>query len=298
MAPSRPAYGGQALLEGVMIRGMHVVTMAVRNPRGEIVTKVDPIVSGWSRALRKIPLVRGVLVLGEMLVIGTRAMMFSASVATEGEEPEEEKEVPAYALWITLAISLTIGIGIFFLLPIVIAAFLTRFIESSFLVNLIEGLLGIAMFVGYLALINRMPEIRRVFAYHGAEHMTIHAYEHNLPLEPQHIRQFSPAHPRCGTAFLLVVLVVSVLLFALVGNPPFILRVLSRVVLLPVIAGIAYEIIRWSGKNESNPLVQILIAPNLWLQALTTRQPDDSQIEVAVAAVNLAIEEDAKYEMA
>ncbi len=294
MAPSRPAYGGQALLEGVMIRGLHVVTMAARNPKGEIVTRVDPIVSGWSRKLRKVPFIRGVLVLGEMLVIGTRAMMWSASIASQDEE--EGTELPPAALWGTLAISLTLGIGLFFLVPTALAGLLHAFFESSLLVNFLEGLLRMAIFVGYLALINMMPEIRRVFMYHGAEHMTIHAYERSLTLAPENIRRFSPAHPRCGTAFLLVVLVISIVLFALVGNPPFIWRILSRLLLLPVIAGLAYEVIRLSGKHEDNALVQAVLAPNLWLQKLTTRQPDDSQIEVAVTAVNAAIEADAKYE--
>lgn len=278
-----------------MIRGAHVVTMAARRPNGEIVRRVDPLVAGWSRTMRRVAFLRGVLVLWEMLVIGTKALLWSASVAAEDEEGVSE--MPAGALWGTLAVSLTFGIGFFFVVPILLSkAIETWFISSALLGNIAEGLIRLGLFLGYLRLINLMPDIRRVFAYHGAEHMTVHANEHQQPLTVEAVRQFNTAHPRCGTAFLLVVLVISIFAFALLGDPPLMLRILSRILLVPVIAGISYEIIRWSGRNAESPVVRMITSPSLALQKLTTRQPDDDQIEVAIAAMDEAIAADARIE--
>mgnify|MGYP001211159301 CR=1 FL=1 len=292
MTPNRPVYGGQALIAGVMIRGAHAVTMAVRRPSGEIILRTDLLTSPVSRALRRVPLMRGVLVLGEMLVIGTRALLYSASVAAEDEEGGSE--LPAGAIWGTLAASLTLAVGLFFILPILLTRLVDPYLDSALWSNVTEGLVRLVVFLAYLSAINLMADIRRVFAYHGAEHMTVHAYEHDQPMTVEAVRQFSTAHPRCGTAFLLVVLVVAIAVFALLGDPPLAWRILSRILLLPVIAAISYEFIRWSGKHAEHPLVRLVVAPSLALQTLTTRPPDDSQIEVAIRAMEGALEADAR----
>ncbi|MBI4329540.1 MAG: DUF1385 domain-containing protein [Chloroflexi bacterium] len=274
-----------------MIRGVTCVSIAVRRPNGEIAVWRDPLRWGWATRLRRVPFLRGVIVLAEMLVVGTRALMFSAEAAVEKDSGEKE-ELPAVALWGTLAFSLLFAVGLFFVLPVLVTGLFDRAIDDPFLSNVVEGVVRLAIFLGYIAAVSLLPDIRRVFAYHGAEHMTVHAYEHAEPLETEKIRRYPTAHPRCGTAFLLVVFVVAVLLHVLLGTPPLLERVLSRVALLPVIAGVSYEIIRWSGAHAGNPLVRLVILPNLALQALTTRQPDDRQIEVAVKAMEGAIEGD------
>ena len=295
MEVNKPIYGGQALIEGVMIRGVNVVTMAVRHPTGEIVHRVDSLaITSKSRA-RQIPFVRGVLVLWEMLTIGTKALLWSASVASEDEEGEPE--ISGLALWSTMALSLVFGISLFFVGPILLTKVLDMVFHSSPLFsNIIEGIVRLVVFVAYLWLINRVAEIRRVFAYHGAEHMTVHAYENDQPLRVDTIRHFNKAHPRCGTAFLLVVMVVSIIAFALLGDPPLYWRIASRILLIPVITGISYEIIRWSGRNASSSWVQFVTRPSLALQSLTTQWPDDQQIEVAIVAMQRAIAEDGKAE--
>jgi uncharacterized protein YqhQ len=179
------------------------------------------------------------------------------------------------------------GIGVFFVTPLAVVGVVEQFVGSahSLWSNLLEGLIRLALLVGYVALIGLMPDVKRVYAYHGAEHMTIHAWEHNDPLDPQHVAQYPPAHPRCGTAFLLEVVAISVVLFALLGTPDLWLRVLSRVLLIPVIAGIAYELLRLGGKYPNSALMKAIVAPGLLLQALTTRYPDESQMEVAIASM-------------
>jgi uncharacterized protein YqhQ len=290
------AYGGQALIEGVMIRGVTCVSVAVRRPNGEVLTTAEPVGWPWARKLRRIPLVRGVIVLAEMLVIGTRALVFSANVAVEEEEGKQGDDkkpssLSSVAVGGSLLFSLTLAIGIFFALPVLA----TRFIDaalgepSSLVSNLVEGLVRLALFVSYIGLIGLMPDIRRVFAYHGAEHMAVHAHEHRDPLTVQEIRKYPTAHPRCGTAFILVVLVIAIIAHIFWTPPVLWERVVSRIALLPVIAGISYEVIRWSGRHAENPLVRLIIAPNLLLQSLTTRQPDDKQIEVAIHALEGAI---------
>ena len=313
-SPQTPnTYGGQALIEGVMIRGQTCVSIAVRRPNGEILVETQPIGWRWARTIRRIPFVRGVIVLSEMLVVGTRALIFSANVAAEEEAPhpdplpegegkDTEKEgteskgpggLSSWAVAGSVGVSLLLAIAIFFATPV----FATRLVDSWFETsnlwsNIIEGVIRLLMFVAYIALIGLMPDIRRVFAYHGAEHMTIHAREHGQPLDTASIRQFGTAHPRCGTAFILVVLVVAIIVHVFWTPPGLIDRVISRVVVLPLIAGLSYEIIRFSGFHVNNILVKAIIWPNLLLQALTTRQPDDDQIEVAVRALEGALEAD------
>ena len=297
--PATPStYGGQALIEGVMIRGQTNVSIAVRRPSGEILVETQPIGWRWARTIRRIPFVRGMIVLSEMLVVGTRALIFSANVATE-EEGSDETEgkgpggLSSLAVGGSVAVSLLLAIAIFFATPVFATRLLDSFLGTSNLwSNVIEGTIRLLMFVGYITLIGLMPDIRRVFAYHGAEHMTIHAREHGQPLDVPSIRQFGTAHPRCGTAFILVVMVVAIIVHVFWTPPGLVDRVLSRIVVLPLIAGLSYEIIRFSGFHADNFLVKAIIWPNLLLQALTTRQPDDDQIEVAISALNGAVEAD------
>ncbi len=281
-----------------MIRGLTNVSIAVRRPSGEILVETQPIGWRWARTIRRIPFVRGVIVLSEMLVVGTRALIFSANVATE-EEGSDETEgkgpggLSSLAVGGSVAVSLLLAIAIFFATPVFATRLLDSFLDTSNLwSNVIEGTIRLLMFVGYIALIGLMPDIRRVFAYHGAEHMTIHAREHGQPLDVPSIRQFGTAHPRCGTAFILVVMVVAIIVHVFWTPPELVDRVLSRIVVLPLIAGLSYEIIRFSGFHADNFLVKAIIWPNLLLQALTTRQPDDDQIEVAISALNGAVEAD------
>ena len=300
--PNASAYGGQAVIEGVMIRGLHVYSVAARHPDGTIRTILRPVPTWAVNRWRKIPFVRGTLVLAESLSIGMKALTYSAQVAA-GED-EEEKPIPAWSIALTIAISMTLGIGLFFVLPLFITHggidnFLDGFISRdsgafSILSNIGEGILRLLIFFAYLGLIGLMPSIRRVFAYHAAEHMSVHAHEAKLPLDNEHVRMFPAAHPRCGTAFLLTVMIVSIIVFVFLGTPDLPWRIASRIVLIPVIAGISYEVIRFNAKHSGNALVRLGTLPSLLLQNLTTRKPDDDQIEVAIAAMTAAIEGDEK----
>ena len=282
-----------------MIRGQTCVSVAVRRPNGEILVTTDPLRWAWAQRLRRIPLLRGFIVLAEMLAIGTRALMFSARIATEedGEDDEPtEKEEPtalgSIAIGGTLIVSMAFAIGIFFALPVLAVHLVDPYLDSAVLSNILEGVIRLAMFVAYIGAIGFMPDIRRVYSYHGAEHMAVHAREAGQPLTIEAVRRFSTAHPRCGTAFILVVMVVAIAAHAALGTPPLLERILSRIVLLPIIAGVSYEIIRWSGFHASNPIVRAIIAPNLLLQAITTKPPQDDQIEVAIRALEGAVEAD------
>lgn len=288
-------YGGQAVIEGVMIRGKHVYSIAARHPDGSIRTVLRPVPDWSTSRWRRIPFVRGTLVLGESLVIGMRALTYSAQVAA-GEE-EDEQPIPAWTLALTIAVSLALGIGLFFVTPLLITAgVVDRVTDSSILSNLAEGVLRLLIFFAYLLLVGLMPSIRRVFAYHAAEHMSVHAHEASLPLDNEHVRMFPAAHPRCGTAFLLTVMIVSILVFAVLGTPDLPLRIASRIVLIPLIAGIAYEVIRYNSRHVDNWLVRMGTVPSLLLQKLTTRKPDDAQIDVAIKAMTMAIDGDGAVE--
>jgi uncharacterized protein YqhQ len=276
-------YGGQAVLEGVMMRGSRGMAVAIRGPEGRIVVHEEPITSPlyngiWSR----IPFVRGLGMLWDSLGLGMRALNFSASVAV-GEEVEFKGSVAGA----TFIISFAIAIGLFFLLPAAVADGLHRLIGllSPLAGNLIEGFIRLMLVIGYIWAIGRIPEIQRVFAYHGAEHKTINAYEDGAPLTPESVARYPLAHPRCGTGFLLVVVVVSVILFSLLGRPPIFIRLLSRVVLIPVIAGVAYEYIRLLARYIRNPLARLLVMPQLALQRLTTREPSPDMLEVSITAL-------------
>jgi uncharacterized protein YqhQ len=277
-------YGGQAVLEGVMMRGSRAMAVAVRDPEGKIVTHVEPVNQTlYNGPISKLPFVRGLTMLWDALGLGLRSLMFSADVAM-GEEEEVSFSGPV--AWGTMIISFAFGIGLFFVLPLLIVGFVDRFIESSLLSNMLEGLIRLLLFVGYVWLIGRMPDIKRVFAYHGAEHKTINAYEAGAELTPPSVQSFTTLHPRCGTAFLLSVVVISILLFSLLGRPVLWLRILSRVLLIPVVAGIAYEYIRFSARHLDKALMRAIAAPNLAMQRLTTREPDGDMVEVALTAFN------------
>jgi len=281
-------YGGQAVLEGVMIRGQKNMAVAVRREDGTIALQTVPLSSFFIGSLRKIPLFRGIITLAETLTLGMRALSYSANVGMEAEDEELSKGSMA----MMLAISMSIAIGLFFVVPVLASRALEDVLGSDLASNVAEGVIRLALFFGYILLIGRMDDIKRVFMYHGAEHMTVHAQERGDPLELDYIRKYSTAHPRCGTAFLLVVMVVSIVAFVFVGRDPFWWLLLSRIVLVPLIAAISYEVIRWSGKYSGNPLVRLITGPSLALQALTTKEPDDDQIEIAIAAMNGALDAD------
>ena len=281
-------YGGQALIEGVMMRGPHDVGMAVWTPDGKLDTSHKPVPSLYTGRLRKLPLFRGILVLLETLILGTQALMFSAEKAATGEDGEE---MPKSALVLAVVLSLGFGVLLFFVVPLLISRSLDAFIMSDLLSNLVEGVVRMVIFVLYVILIALMPDVKRVFAYHGAEHRVINAYEAGIPLTPEAVRDYSTSHSRCGTSFLFVVLVVSILVLALLGRPPIWLSVVSRLVLLPLIAAMSYEFIKWSADRQGNPLVHAMTVPGLLLQRLVTRPPDDSQVAAAIAALKEVLEE-------
>ncbi len=283
-------YGGQALIEGVMMRGQNDIGMSVRRPDGVLETTRKQVPPFYSGRLRKLPLFRGILVLLESLILGTQALLYSAEKAGTGEDGEE---MPKGLLLLTVAASLAFSVLLFFVAPLLISRSLDALIASDFVSNLLEGVVRMLIFVAYVGLIGLMPDIRRVFAYHGAEHRVINAFESGVPLTPAAVRQYSTSHARCGTSFIFVVLVVSIIVLSLLGRPVLWLSILTRIVLLPLIAAVSYEFIKWSADRQTNPVVRALTSPGLQLQKLVTRQHDDSQIEAAIAALKAVLEEPA-----
>jgi uncharacterized protein YqhQ len=280
MESKLPSYGGQAVIEGVMMRGSASVAIAMRAPTNEIVIHTEPLSAIYRSAITKIPFLRGLIGLWDALGLGMRALTISANAQT-GED--EKLEGPQ--LYLTLAFSLTVAIGLFFLAPAALGQWSEHlFGWNAWMGNLMEGLVRLALLVAYIWAVGLMPEIKRVFAYHGAEHKTINAFEAGVELTPQNVSQFSLEHPRCGTAFLLTLVLFSIILFSLLGPLPMAWRLLSRVLLLPVLAGVAFEYIRWTARHLDAPLVRMLIKPNLALQHLTTREPSLEMLEVAIAA--------------
>jgi len=280
-------YGGQAVIEGVMMRGKRTMTVAVRAPDGDIIIHNEPLdpriyQSHWS----KIPFLRGLVLLWDALVLGVRALLFSANVALE----EEEVELKGPGAWLTIGVGLILAVVIFFLLPVAIVSLVDRYIHSALVSNLAEGLVRLGLVIAYIAAIGFWPDIRRVFAYHGAEHKAINAYEAGEPLEIERVRPYSTAHPRCGTGFILWVVVISIIVFAFLGRPPLLLRFLSRTLLIPVIVMLSYETLKFSSAHRDNPLMRLLLWPALSLQSLTTRQPDDRMLEVALVALRKLLE--------
>jgi uncharacterized protein YqhQ len=288
----RYTYGGQALIEGVLMRGRDAIAVAFRHPDGRILWDTERLDSGvhgsrWAR----LPLVRGLVVLYETLVVGTRWLVRSAGIQAE----DEGVELGRGSIVLMLAITLAAGIGIFFLLPLFIASVTTAGVQDdvrSVAQHLVEGLVKVAIFLAYLALIGQAPDIKRVFQYHGAEHMTIHALEAGDPLTPEAIRRYPTAHPRCGTEFLVVVIALSIVAFGLVGRQDPIVMIASRVLLIPVIAAVGYEILRWGARHRGNAIVRTVMWPGILVQKITTRQPTDAMIEVAIVSMEQALEAD------
>src|ERR671928_2160573 len=296
--------GGQAVLEGVMMRGVSTWAVAVRKPapdqvadgrvmprgevpRGEIEVVSEPLVS-WVRRHRllRLPIVRGVVALAESLKIGFKALGISASAQADGHD----EEIGRGAWAGTVAFSVLFAIGLFFLVPVGVASLLKPELKPALVFVLVEKLIRIAIFIGYLWLISRMKELQRVFEYHGAEHKTISCYEAGLPLTPENARRFSRLHPRCGTSFLLIVMIVAIFVFAPIGLPAWYLLVLTRIVGVPLIAGISFELIKFAGKNRSRRWVRAVMWPGMQLQRLTTREPDFDQLAVAIAAMDAVLE--------
>ena|SRR5579859_1266398 len=273
-------YGGQAVIEGVMMRGTRSMAVAVRAPDERIVVQTRALGRLYQGRVSRTPFLRGLLGIWDALGLGWQSLSYSANVAI-GHEAQFEGPIA----WGTMAVSLTFGLGLFLLAPAGLAQLGEHWLRLGALwSNLIEGGLRLAMVVGYLWLIGLMPDVKRLFGYHGAEHKTIHAFEAGAELTPRSVARFPLEHPRCGTAFLLTVVVFSIVLFALLGPLPLWERLGSRVLLIPLVAGVAFEYIRLTARHLDNPLVRLLIAPNLALQRLTTREPDEHMLEVAIAA--------------
>ncbi len=280
------AYGGQALMEGVLMRGRDAIAVALRHPDGRIVTATERLDSGLhAHPAAKWPFVRGLVVLYETLVIGTRWLIRSANVQAEEDGVELGKGSVALMLLITLAA----GIGIFFLLPLLIASVSTANVENGFVQHLVEGLVRVAIFLGYLWIIGRTPDVHRVFQYHGAEHMTIHALEAGDPLTVDEVRKYPTAHQRCGTEFLVIVIILSILAFSLVGRQTPLVMVASRILLIPVLAGIGYELLKFGARHRANPIVKVILYPGILVQLITTKRPEDDMIEVAITSMQEAL---------
>jgi len=278
-------YGGQAVIEGVMMRGRKRMAVAVRAPSGEIVVHEEPLTAAiYTKSWGQWPFVRGLGLLWDALGLGMRALLWSADVSLQ-EEGEEEVKFSGPVAWTTVAASLAIAVVVFFLLPTMAAKWVSPLGAGGLLISVVEGVIRLGLFLLYLWGIGFMPDIRRVFAYHGAEHKTINAYEAGEPLIPATAARYSTAHTRCGTGFLLSVMVIAIVVFAPFHFDNLILRLASRILLIPVVAGIAYEFMRFTAARADRAWIRALIAPGLWLQKLTTREPDEAMLECAIAAL-------------
>lgn len=271
-------YGGQAVIEGVMMRGQKAFAVAMRAPDGSIAIHTEKLANVYRSGITKIPFLRGSILLWDALGLGMRALTLSANTQT-GED--EKLEGPA--LYLTLGLSLTLGIGLFFLLPAGIGGLAEHYLGwAPWLNNLTEGVLRLLFFIGYIWAISFMPDVKRLFMYHGAEHKTINAFEAGAELTPEVVAKYPIEHARCGTAFLLTLILLSILVFTLLGPMPILWRLVTRILFIPILAGVAIEYIRWTAKHLDNPFVQLLIKPNMAMQHLTTRTPDLSMLEVAI----------------
>lgn len=287
-------YGGQAVIEGVMILGRNSVVTSVRRPGGELAIDVKPNSSLWSSRLRQIPFVRGMAVLIGTMVVGIKSLLYSANIAVE----EEAEEIPKKAIWGMIASAVILVVALFFLAPLFLTNLVNQYMPNTVVFHIVEGLVRLAIFLIYLKLISLMPDIKRVFTYHGAEHKTVNAYDAGAPLEVETIKKYGTAHVRCGTNLLFTVFVIAIIVFSFLGRDILWLMIVSRIVFIPVIMGLSYEFIRFGAKHTNNWAMKILMKPGLWLQSMTTGEPDDKQIEVAVAAMNKAVEIDQAEESA
>ena len=310
--PVRQNYiGGQAVIEGVMMRGKKMYAMAVRTPDGTLAVEKKDIDDVFSRyKIFKYPIFRGIASFIQSLIIGTKIIMRSTQLAGLEEETEENAEPSKFEkalqkifgdkltdvlIYISVAISLVFSIGLFFVLPVFIGSLLRPVLPGTWALGIAEGLIRIGIFLLYLFLVSRMKEIKRVFQYHGAEHKTINCFEHGEELTVENVKKYTRLHKRCGTSFLLIVMIISMVVFFFIRTDTIWLRLVSRILLVPFVAGISYEVIRWAGKSDS-PVVKIVSAPGLCLQKITTAEPDGSQIEAAIAAMKGVLEEEAEDE--
>jgi uncharacterized protein YqhQ len=278
-----PAYGGQALIEGVLMRGKNYLAASFRKPDGTIETITEKLSGIYLSPIRKIPFLRGMLLLWDSLVLGTRYLTLSANL----QAAEEDEKIEGTSLVLTLLLSMILFILIFFLVPSAIGQGFENWLKiSSWWSNVLEGIIRLLFVVGYMWLVGKMDDIERVFGYHGAEHKTINTFEDGRPLTVESVQESSLVHPRCGTSFLLTLVIISVLVFAFVGPQSVLIRLLSRIVLLPIIIGIAYEYIRFASNHLDSKFIQWLMVPNLALQGLTTRPPSDGMVEIALSAFN------------
>jgi uncharacterized protein YqhQ len=287
--------GGQAVLEGVMMRGVSVWAVACRTPEGRITVTSEPIVS-WAKRSRvlRLPVIRGVVALAESLRIGFKALAISANAQLA--DGDEEEEIGGFTWGLTIALSLVLAIGLFFVVPVGATSLIKDWLGSAVLFWLVEGLLRTAIFIGYLAAISRLPDLRRVFQYHGAEHKTISTFEAGDELVPARAKTYSRLHPRCGTSFLLIVMVLAIFVFAPIGLPAWYWLVASRILGIPLIAGLSYEVIKWAGKHRNKRWVRAVMWPGLMLQNLTTREPDEDQLEVAIRSLEAVLAVEDPYE--
>ncbi len=261
--------------------GQKTSATAVRRPNGEIVVKNKQRPRIYTGRLRQTPFTRGIIVLIESLILGINSLFYSANIALE----EEGEDVSGASTWVILGLSFAMAISLFFIAPLFLTKLLDSYIQSSILFHFVEGVIRLFIFLAYIKLISLLPDIKRTFSYHGAEHKTINAYEDGVNLEAKAIQKYGTAHTRCGTAFLMTVLIIAIIVFSLVGRQAVWLMVLSRVLLIPVIATLGYEATQFGARHMNNILVRAIMTPGLWLQSLTTREPDESQIEVAVTAL-------------
>ena len=310
--PVRQNYiGGQAVIEGVMMRGKKMYAMAVRTPDGTLAVEKKDIDDVFSRyKIFKYPIFRGIASFIQSLIIGTKIIMRSTQLAGLEEETDENKEPSKFEkalqkmfgdkltdvlIYISVAVSLVFSIGLFFVLPVFIGSLLRPILPGTWALGIAEGLIRIAIFLLYLFLVSRMKEIKRVFQYHGAEHKTINCFEHGEELTVENVKKYTRLHKRCGTSFLLIVMIISMVVFFFIRTDTIWLRLVSRILLVPFVAGISYEVIRWAGRSDS-PVVKIVSAPGLCLQKITTAEPDGSQIEAAIAAMKGVLEEETEDE--
>ena len=282
-----PTVGGQAVIEGVMMRGEKLSATAVRAPNGKIVLDVKSVTSLRDKyKILNLPFIRGAISLFESLVLGMKALSFSAQAAGDEDETLSDKEIA-----VTMIVAFILAAALFIAIPTGATHFFMRFTDDAFILNIIEGLFRMIIFFLYIVAITQLKDIKRVFSYHGAEHKTIFCYEHKKPLTVENAKVEPRLHPRCGTAFLLIVMLIATFVFAFTGWPDIFERVISRIILLPVIAGISYEILKFSAKSD-NKIIKLAILPGLWLQYLTTKEPEDDMLEVAIEALKAVLPED------
>lgn len=283
-----PSYGGQALIEGVLMRGSYGLAAAFREPDGNIIVKSEILPAIYQSKLRKMPFFRGLIILWDALGLGMKYLTVSANI-----QANENEKIEGPVLTLTLVLSLVIGISLFFLLPALIGGWLQNLLQTtSWLSNIIEGLIRLIIVMGYLLAIRKMEDIKRVFMYHGAEHKTINAFESNSELTPENVKTFTTIHPRCGTGFLISLVLISILFFSLLGPMSIGLRLVTRLIAIPFLAAITYEWIRWSANRLNNPIVKVLVWPNMLAQKLTTIEPSTDMLEVSIASFNAMYEQE------